>query len=188
MKNFARLTLFAASLTFAFALAARPNTVFAQGNLENYRAGMPDLIDFSDRWLDEAEVFVGSIASKPELACSPEFASFVFRGRSIAADFVGSAWDAPATLEEAHALSAAALVQAVEGAELVGSSCNGSALDEGRTQLREGRHAFEMKSIAVRHFLKPVFISHMTQPGLPIVGPLPLGGELIEATLETSNN
>jgi hypothetical protein len=188
MKNLARLTLFAASLTFAFALAALPNTAFAQGNIDNYRDGMPDLIDYSDRWLDEAQVFVGSIASKPELACSPEFASFVFRGRSIAADFVGSAWDAPAMLEEAHALSAAGLVQAVDGAALVGSSCDGSALDEGRTQLGEGRHAFEMKSTAVRHFLKPVFISHIAQPGLPIIGPLPFGGEIIDAALEISNN
>ena len=170
MKTFNRLSLFVTALALAIGFAGLPQVAHAQDNLENYRQGMPDLIDYSDRWLDEVDGYLMTIAAKPELACSEDYAHLLLRGNSVVADFVGSAWDAPADLAEAHGASAAALTQALEGARLVATACDGSTLTEGKTQVAQGRHDFKMRSLAIRHYLKPIFIG-IALPSLPVVGP-----------------
>ncbi len=170
MNSLNRLTLFAASLALALVFAALPGHAQAQNNVENYRQGMPDLIDFSDRWLDEADAYLATIAAKPEQACGSDYAAFLLRGNSIVADFAGSGWDAPADLVEAHEASAEALAQAFEGVRLVATSCDGSQLEAARAQLNQGRFDFGLHSVTLRHFLKPIFVGSEL-PSLPITGP-----------------
>lgn len=100
MRRFTHMqVLFASTLlvgAFAFstgAAAASPN---------DYRAGMPGLLQDVQIWAGDVEMTTAAAITKPELACSDSMVELARRGHSIADDLVGTGQHVPGALAASH--------------------------------------------------------------------------------------
>lgn len=146
------ITLFA--LLFGLSLALRPMVASADAADEDpYRYGMPGLMEFIGNWNGEVGAFLGSVAAKPELACSAEQQELVRRGQSMVNDLVGSGVYAPEGLVAAHQLATDGLRRAVDGLKFVGQDCSGGALAAGLKQFQRGKFRYELYAGALTRYI-----------------------------------
>lgn len=148
LKRTALVIMFLAALLVGGARAARPAS--ADDGAAAYREAMAGLIDATDAWTGEAFAEFYAVSQDPARACSDEYAQVVRRGRWLAADLRGSAMAAPTALVDANLGAADGFARMVEGVTLAGSSCDGAALEKGRSLATEGltQYATQIRKIA----------------------------------------
>lgn len=152
MKNTKTLILVAGMLALALSITAAPRTAQAGGFAE-YRTGMAGLIGDIDRWSADLNAFVGGLATKPQLACSTEFAVLVRSGSSLADDLVGTGRQAPRSLAGSHDRAVAGMTETVAGARLIACTCNGGTLGDGLARIQHGQAEFAGGMLRIEGFV-----------------------------------
>lgn len=150
--NTKTLILLAGLFALTLSAAVGPRAAQASG-FADYRNGMNGLVAEADLWNADLNTFAAALATKPELACSAEYTDLLHRGRSITADLVGTSLLAPQALAGTHGRAIAGMTQAVAGAELIGTTCNGSTLGAGLAQVQQGQTEFTRGSLRIRNFI-----------------------------------
>lgn len=146
------LVLLAGMFALALTATAGPRAAQASG-FADYRAGMAGLITDIGAWSADLNTFVAALATKPELACSAEYADLLQRGSSLTADLAGTGRNAPRALSASQNHAVAGMTETVEGAKLIGSACNGSTLRAGLAQIQQGQAEFAKGTLRIQGFI-----------------------------------
>ncbi len=172
-----KLTLTIAVLTVfeaAFMLSATPAA--AQTTADEYRTAMKEFIPWTVAWVDETESFVSAMSAKPELACSDAYAEHLRRGLWLTEDLVGSAVNAPEAAAEINREAGEAMVEILDGAELIGHSCSGETYGKGVTKVAQGLDKFQPAIRRLQMYADGASFGTAPGPIFPIGGLIGIGG------------
>lgn len=136
----------------AVVFAARPVAAEANG-IDDYRAGMAQLIPVADTWNADLDTVLATLSTKPELACTAEYTDLLFRGESIHADIVGTGENTPRALRASHDRIEQSLARVVAGARSIGQACDGSTLAANLSAVEEGQTDYQRGSARIRNFV-----------------------------------
>jgi hypothetical protein len=122
MRRFTNMQVLFASTLLVGAFVFSTGAVAASPN--DYRAGMPGLLQDVKTWAGDVEMTTAAAITKPELACGAAMTDLVLRGHSIADDLAGSGQNVPGALAASHNELTATVVRMTGAVE---QACGNSA-------------------------------------------------------------
>jgi len=149
----ARTTLFLFSSLFALLVVAFSPVSARAESATSYRPAMRALVGTIDAWIVELDVQLAAVNTKPEAACSEEYAVLVSRGATMVDDLRGTALNAPAALVGANVLAADGLGAIVTGAAEMSAGCNGGSVANSLSRVEDGRADYAQGMMKIRNFL-----------------------------------
>jgi hypothetical protein len=152
-------------LTIALTAFAATSGAASANTLEDYRTAMKPFAVDMEAWADRLSELSEAAVSKPEIACSAEYAELARIGGWTVADLAGT--EAPAGLADAHAALTASVAAMTEAARGACGDAAGAA-----EAIAAERAGFDTALLQIR-----VFTDNLFGPTVPVLTPdLPVSG------------